>query len=461
MIIIVCLLLLVVTSCSTVSDVKQEIEPLTEIAVGEAMANRDSVMLGDYASSIDYVPLESHPEALLTTRDYETINGPGGEKVPAKKIYIFRDNMFSFLFDSGFFLLFNANGDPYSEYICHVFDFEGKYLSSINFEPAGKYTYPYVKANYADDGKLYVYIIKHTNIGKGSNESYCRIYDIISGNLLESDTVDSKNLRKLVPLDSDNIMLQYNSTDLETQENTMEGILVDSSFTEQKRIFAYKEDLTENVKLMKKKGHRAALAFTKSSIHKSDSGFVLLRELTDTLYKFTKKDNEFICKSLYKFNFADTLNPVKRKVRIDVETYLESEHSIFFQIEKNRDYKPTWSNSEIDEYKDLFYRIPTENTHNRNFGINESSTYIVYDKNTGVTRSTIVQDPVWMGGMTNDLDGGFPFWPEIVADGKMFQVVKAVDFIKLSKIYNSEKIKAIASKLTEDSNPVVVVATLK
>lgn len=66
-----------------------------------------------------------------------------------------------------------------------------------------------------------------------------------------------------------------------------------------------------------------------------------------------------------------------------------------------------------------------------------------------------------MGGMTNDLDGGFPFWPEIVADGKMFQVVKAVDFIKLSKIYNSEKVKAIASKLTEDSNPVVVVATLK
>ena len=85
MIIIACLLLLVVTSCSTVSDVKQEIEPLTEIAVGEAMAKRDSVMLSDYASSIDYVPLESHPEALLTTRDYETINGPGGEKVPAKK----------------------------------------------------------------------------------------------------------------------------------------------------------------------------------------------------------------------------------------------------------------------------------------------------------------------------------------------------------------------------------------
>ncbi len=188
---------------------------------------------------------------------------------------------------------------------------------------------------------------------------------------------------------------------------------------------------------------------------------MLLRELTDTLYKFTKKDNEFVCKSLYKFNFADTLKPVKRKVRVDVETYLESEHSIFLKIEKNSDYKPSWGNSENDEYKDLFYRIPTEDTYKRIFGINESSTYIVYEKNTGVTRATIVQDPVWMGGMTNDLDGGFPFWPEIVADGKMFQVVKAVDFIKLSKIYNSGKIKAIASKLTENSNPVVVVATLK
>ena len=456
MIIIAYILLLVFTSCSTTGNVKKEVEPLVEIAVGDAMANRDSVMLSDYASSIEYVPLESNPEALLTTRGYETINSADGGKVPAQKIIHFRDEMYNFLFDSGLFLLFNANCEAYSEYICHVFDLKGKYLRSINFEPAEQYNYSYVKTNYANDGKLYV------NIRKRSEEScYCRIYDILTGDLLESGIVDSKSFRKLVPLDSNNIILQYNTFNLKTKERIMDGFLVGSGFNDEKRIFTYKEDMTEWVKSMKKKGRRVALSFTRSSIHKSDSGFVLLRELTDTIYKFTKRDNEFICKSLYKLNFADTLKPVKRKVRIDVESYLESEHSIFLKIERNIDYKPVWGKSENDEYKNLFYRIPTEDPHNRIFGINESSTYIVYEKNTGVTRSTIVQDPVWMGGMSNDLDGGFPFWPEMVAGGKMFQVVKAVDFIKLSKIYNSEKIKAIASKLTEDSNPVVVVATLK
>lgn len=91
----------------------------------------------------------------------------------------------------------------------------------------------------------------------------------------------------------------------------------------------------------------------------------------------------------------------------------------------------------------------------------ESVWHIVYNKVSGAAKSPEASNPLWMGGMTNDIDGGIPFWPEIIDGDKMFQVVKAVDFIRLSKIYNSQKMKAVAEKLTPDSNPVVIVVTLK
>ena len=83
------------------------------------------------------------------------------------------------------------------------------------------------------------------------------------------------------------------------------------------------------------------------------------------------------------------------------------------------------------------------------------------NKVSGETKSPVLSNTLWMGGMTNDIDGGIPFWPEIIDGGKMFQVVKAVDFIRLSKIYNSQKMKTVAAKLTPDSNPVVVTVSLK
>ncbi len=74
----------------------------------------------------------------------------------------------------------------------------------------------------------------------------------------------------------------------------------------------------------------------------------------------------------------------------------------------------------------------------------ESVWHIVYNKVSGAAKSPEASNPLWMGGMTNDIDGGIPFWPEIIDGDKMFQVVKAV-----------------AEKLTPDSNPVVIVVTLK
>ena len=62
---------------------------------------------------------------------------------------------------------------------------------------------------------------------------------------------------------------------------------------------------------------------------------------------------------------------------------------------------------------------------------------------------------------TNDIDGGMPFWPTKQIGNKLYQFVDAVTFIEMSKKYNSPRMKEIAATLTDESNPVLIEATLK
>ena len=64
-------------------------------------------------------------------------------------------------------------------------------------------------------------------------------------------------------------------------------------------------------------------------------------------------------------------------------------------------------------------------------------------------------------GFKNDIDGGAPFVPLRVVGNKMYQAVNAMKFIEYATKSNSSKMKEIAATLTEESNPVLVVATLK
>ena len=71
------------------------------------------------------------------------------------------------------------------------------------------------------------------------------------------------------------------------------------------------------------------------------------------------------------------------------------------------------------------------------------------------------QEEFGMAGFINDIDGGMPFWPQQLKGNKMFSFVDAGTFIEMSKKCNSPKMKEVARKLTEESNPVLVEVTLK
>jgi hypothetical protein len=102
-----------------------------------------------------------------------------------------------------------------------------------------------------------------------------------------------------------------------------------------------------------------------------------------------------------------------------------------------------------------------------NFGKNEPNGYKLphvrglYNKNSG--ELTLLKRPdSELPGFNNDLDNGAPFWPvHISREGEMIMSLSALKFIELSEKYNSPEMKRVAATLTEESNPVIVIAKIK
>lgn len=95
-----------------------------------------------------------------------------------------------------------------------------------------------------------------------------------------------------------------------------------------------------------------------------------------------------------------------------------------------------------------------------NIDAKERINCILYDKKNE-TAILMAKDQAGEAGFENDLDGGAAFIPKTICKNKMYQVIDAVKFIEFAEKSNSEKMKKVAATLTEESNPVIVVATLK
>lgn len=87
--------------------------------------------------------------------------------------------------------------------------------------------------------------------------------------------------------------------------------------------------------------------------------------------------------------------------------------------------------------------------------------YLLYNKIEGEVKALSYNSAFNRTGLTNDIDNGMPFWPDLIAGNKMYQIIDALTFIDMSAKSSSAKMKEIASTLTENSNPIIVVATFK
>lgn len=94
-------------------------------------------------------------------------------------------------------------------------------------------------------------------------------------------------------------------------------------------------------------------------------------------------------------------------------------------------------------------------------GLDSRILTIVYDKSKQTTYALKYHKGLAVSGFANDLDNGMPFRPMAMLGNKMYQFVDAAVFIAMASKTNSIQMKEIASKLTEESNPVLIEITLK
>ncbi|MBE6229770.1 MAG: hypothetical protein E7119_04165 [Bacteroidales bacterium] len=86
----------------------------------------------------------------------------------------------------------------------------------------------------------------------------------------------------------------------------------------------------------------------------------------------------------------------------------------------------------------------------------------IYDEASGKTRMITHNKEFNRSGFVNDVnDDALIFMPEVCRGDKMYQLFDAVDFIEFAERSNSAKIKEVAAGITEESNPVLVIGTLK
>ena len=109
----------------------------------------------------------------------------------------------------------------------------------------------------------------------------------------------------------------------------------------------------------------------------------------------------------------------------------------------------------------LFFDFTIPPNLNPSLPFEERHTGIIYDKVNGETVSPKYDHYYEYFGLTNDIDGGAPFWPIFVTKKKMYQIIEAIDFIEMAEKSTSARMKEVAAQLTEESNPVVVEVTLK
>lgn len=174
-------------------------------------------------------------------------------------------------------------------------------------------------------------------------------------------------------------------------------------------------------------------------IYKFENSVRYLSAKNDTIFSFSeelvKKPTYIIDLGSYKSKLDNSIKD-DNDVTVVQSTFKESSNYIFFRVVVPLN---------------LFPHIKPEDR----FG------YTLYDKTKGEVRTLSYESSFDLTGLTNDIDNGMPFWPNLITGNKMYQIIDALTFINMSKNTRSAKIKEIASTITENSNPVIVVATFK
>lgn len=395
---------LLVSACIR-NDVSTEIKILD---IENGVKTGVSPLLSRYGMDIRYIPIQTDTAALLGDLNHSL----------------------SFI------------GDHYMAFIetitkkCKLFDKKGNYIDDIGTQGRGKGEYLYPDGLIIDETRKEV-VIKEQN--------KLIIYNILDGAFRKEVSLDSfagkyYKLTGISLLEKEKYAIGRIAR---TTARSSWGVINRQG----EILYMYEEPETADTQLKTSLAYRtksnqlAAIQLISSAeLYYYDNHLYLLSPGNDTIFRFNdqyEKQPVYV-KSFgkYKMQLDYDLEALKNIMLIRGASLRESSNALFFQLDlfsKSFDYtKPKSLNN-----------------------------YMFLDKETGVLSGVNYNSQFDMTGLLNDLDGGFPFWPSIISGDKMYQVVSAFKFIKLSEYCNSPRLKEIASTLTEDSNPVLIQVTQK
>lgn len=408
---------MVVVSCGGGTNggkAKKEVVPVLDF--DEALANIDDVKLSEFATSVRYIPLETNQESLVggpSIADFLVKDGVG---FFFRATYQEKIGVRFFSPDGEFIRPIGVKGRAKGEFLFNTvvipsFDRDEIAIGGPNGLAVYTLENEYVKSvSYDTLSKYNPFVVGYSYIGDGK-------YDAVAG-------------------------LRMNVKDGE--ENLVVPVFGEDGNVE--RVFPVMEEGTHEFKFVNGPDAGVAMKNVNVGLRYNFGGkSCYLRagtEHEDTLYMFGK-DYRLVPfmvfdYGVYKSAREQGLYPnylmisSAKKINQINDTYL-------FPITV-----PAMDFPDLEKFSETLVRS-TVLYNPQKYQVRTLSR----DKLTGIT------------GFVNDIDGGIPFYPDVIEGNKMYQVIDAISFIDLAALSNSPKMKAVAKKLGEESNPVVIEVTLK
>lgn len=379
---------------------------LPVIEIGKALDSKSVAPLSSVASKIEYTIMDER--VLLED---------------AKKAHVFYT-------DEDF--LYVAMLNPVSNTGCYIFTKEGKFVKDFAFRGRSGDEFTYLEAiTIAEDTKNIALKCGTKAIIFDFNGNF--ITSIPIWNISDRASIDNVTSSSIDFLDNDRLL--FNSRDPQTGYSYAVIYNLDGQRIVRKKISNSLYTRTDELIPGKPGIVHAVQCFSYWNGH-----IKLITQMDDIIYKLDEQMNILPSHIL---DFGKYRNRSAKddfeagKLLVSNKGFEENERFIMFRI--------TLGLSNI---------LPEQN------GADNRILTIIYDKNKKTTYALKYNKKLGITGFTNDLDNGMPFRPTKILGNKMYQFVNADRFISMAAQTSSAKMKEIAAKLTEESNPVLITATI-
>lgn len=372
---------------------------IPEIEIGKAFESKSNVGLSEYASAIDYIPLETTPESMLE----------GAENLLIRS------------FEDRIYLYSSKSALQMTKTLPLYFKSNGDFVSSIGSFGNSNNEFTNIQTIMIDQSVSQLIVVDYNRF----------VYHTLDGDFIRVAEVKSNSLTFNGYCSGDNNCIYLRNPSLLDESQGADLLVkVDSMGRAMNRASLPRAVLDQPGTPM------GTIKVTKGASLFSSSGNLYLYMRNDSLYRVSPLD-----------------------LSLDAEFFLD-----FGKYATNQRVGATlWSRDNLLFITEEFVALTALFTYGSFPDIDRRYTRsnFIYDRKNGTTKALKYNDTYGFAGFTNDLDGGMPFYPTYMNDGKMYRLVDAVDFIEFAQMGNSARMKEVASKLTDDSNPVLVVVTLK